>query len=84
MGNSVVEDYNSDMRELIYEYKNLDGDERKKRFTEYVKKEADIFAKVIDGVNVSNISRDDYNSLLNKRTEYIKELFDSKDTCLIF
>ena len=29
MGNSVVEDYNSDMRELIYEYKKkLDGNER--------------------------------------------------------
>ena len=84
MGNSPVETYESKMRDLIAEYKDLSPDDRKHRFTQYVQRETDIFISVIDEEQIGNITSEVYNNLLSKRTQYIKELFDSKDFCLIF
>lgn len=84
MGSSPVGNYESRMKDLIREYKSLSYDDRKNRFTEYVQKETDIFIGIINEVDINNISESDYNEILNKRTDYIKELFDSKDFCIIF
>ena len=84
MGNNIVYEYESQMKDLIREFRNLNGSERKNQFSKYVRKEADIFAGLIDKQNISSISESTYNTLLEKRTIYIKKLFDYKDVCLIF
>ncbi len=84
MGLSPVQEYETNMNYLISEYKSLNFDDRKRRFTEYVRREADIFARAIDNAHISNITSQDYNTMMYKRNEYIRQLFDHKDVCTIF
>ena len=84
MGINPVQEYESQMYYLIQEYKSLSFEERKRRFTQFVRREADIFARVIDNAHISNITTQDYNTMMLKRNEYQKQLFDYKDICSIF
>ena len=84
MGSTPAGNYESKMKDLIRKYKYLSYESRKERFTEFVQKETDIFIEIINQENINNISESDYNQILNKRTAYIKELFDYKDYCIIF
>lgn len=84
MGISPVQEYDTQMNNLIWEYKSLRFEDRKRRFTEFVRREADIFARVIDNAQVTNIMKSDYDSLMYKRTDYLRQLFDNKDVCSIF
>ena len=84
MGINPVQEYESQMYYLIQEYKSLSFEDRKRRFTEFVRREADIFARVIDNAQVTNIMKSDYDRLMYKRTEYLRQLFDNKDVCSIF
>lgn len=84
MGAFPVQEYSSNMDMLLREYKSLDFDKRKKRFTEFVRREAEIFARAIDNAQIQNITSNDYNTMIYKRNEYLKQLFDSKDICSIF
>ena len=84
MGNTPVMDYVKKMKDLIYEYQELNRDDRKYRFTEYVQKETDIFIEINNKEKIENISESGYDALLDKRTAYIKELFHYKDVCKIF
>ena len=54
------------MSYLIQEYKSLNFDTRKRRFTEFVKREANIFANCIDQANINNVSNDAFNAMMAK------------------
>ena len=84
MGINPIQQYESQMYYLIQEYKSLSFEDRKRRFTEVVRREADIFARVIETAHISNITTQDYNTMMYKRNDYQKQLFDAKDVCLIF
>ena len=84
MGINPVQEYDTQMNNLIWEYKSLRFEDRKRRFTEFVRREADIFARVIDNAHITNIMKSDYDSLMYKRTDYLRQLFDNKDVCSIF
>ena len=84
MGINPVENCEARMREQITQYKILDFENRKRRFPEFVRKEADIFAHIIDAVSIQNITKQDFNNMMNKRNEYLRQLFDCKDICSIF
>ena len=84
MGINPIQQYESQMYYLIQEYKSLSFEDRKRRFTEFVRREADIFARVIETAHISNITTQDYNTMMYKRNDYQKKLFDLKDVCSIF
>ena len=84
MGAGPVQKYESKMIDLKREYKSLSFEDRKKRFTEFIKREADIFANCIDEANINNVSNDAFNQMMEKRNYYLKNLFDTKDICVIF
>ena len=84
MGNGPVVQYESQMNYLIQEYKSLRFEDRKYRFTEFVRREADIFARVIETAHVTNIVKSDFDYLMKRRTDYLYQLFDNKDVCSIF
>ena len=76
--------YESYMKELIREYKSLNFNDRKLRFTEFIRREADCFAKSIETVNINNVSNDVFNSMMNQRNQFLRQLFDTKDVCVVF
>ena len=76
--------YESYMKELIREYKSLNFNDRKVRFTEFIRREADCFAKSIETVNINNVSNDVFNSMMNQRNQFLRQLFDTKDVCVVF
>ena len=76
--------YESYMNELIREYKSLNFNDRKLRFTEFIRREADCFAKSIETVNINNVSNDAFNSMMNQRNQFLRQLFDTKDVCVVF
>jgi len=84
MGNAPADNYKRQMVDLIREYKRLNFDDRKKRFTEFIKREADIFAGCIDVAKIKNISHYDFDNMMNERNHYLRELFDTKDVCIVF
>lgn len=84
MGAAPAQNYEIQMSYLIQEYKSLNFDTRKRRFTEFVKREADIFANCIDQANINNVSNDAFNAMMAKRDQYLRTLFDNKDVCAIF
>ena len=84
MGNGPVIEYETQMGYLIREYKSLRFEDRKYRFTEFVRREADIFARAIDNGNIGNITKNDFDYLMRRRTDYLHQLFDNKDVCTIF
>ena len=84
MGAAPAQNYENQMGFLIREYKSLNFDTRKRRFTEFVRREADIFANCIDQANINNVSNDAFNSMMAKRDQYLRSLFDNKDICAIF
>ena len=72
------------MLDLNREYKSLSFEDRKRRFTEFIRREADIFAKCIDEASINNVSNDAFEEMMLKRNHYLKNLFDTKDICVIF
>ena len=76
--------YESYMKELIREYKSLNFNDRKLRFTEFIRREADYFARSIETVNINNISNNAFDSMMNQRNQYLRQLFDTKDVCVVF
>ena len=76
--------YESYMNELIREYKSLNFNDRKLRFTEFIRREADYFARSIETVNINNISNNAFESMMNQRNQYLRQLFDTKDVCVVF
>ena len=84
MGVGPAQKYESQMIDLVREYKSLGFEDRKKRFTEFIRREADIFANCIDEANIMNVSNDAFNEMMHKRNHYLKNLFDTKDICSIF
>ena len=84
MGNGPTIEYETQMGYLIREYKSLRFEDRKYRFTEFVRREADIFARAIDNGNIGNITKNDFDYLMRRRTDYLHQLFDNKDVCTIF
>ena len=84
MGLTPVQEYETNMNLLIGEYKALSFDLRKKRFTEYVRKEAEMFARAIDNAHINNITRQDYDIMMQKRNQYVRQMFEQKDVCAIF
>ena len=47
--NSIVKDYEERIKDLVNEYNELSCDDRKEKFPEFIKREAEIFAKKIFG-----------------------------------
>ena len=84
MGAAPAQNYENQMIYLIQEYKSLNFDTRKRKFTEFVRREADIFANCIDLANINNVSNDAFNAMMAKRDQYLRSLFDHKDVCAIF
>ncbi len=84
MGVGPAQMYENQMRYLIQEYKYLNFNDRKLRFTEFIRREADIFAQAIDIANINNVSNDAFNSMMDIRNRFLRELFDTKDVCVIF
>ena len=84
MGAGPIQRYESQMIDLSREFKSLSFDDRKRRFTEFIRREADIFAKCIDEANINNVSNDAFDEMMRKRNYYLKNLFDTKDICVIF
>ena len=84
MGVGPAQKYESQMIDLVREYKSLGFEDRKKRFTEFIRREADIFANCIDLANINNVSNDAFNAMMAKRDQYLRSLFDNKDVCAIF
>ena len=84
MGAAPAQNYENQMIYLIQEYKSLNFDTRKRKFTEFVRREADIFANCIDLANINNVSNDAFNAMMAKRDQYLRSLFDNKDVCAIF
>jgi hypothetical protein len=84
MGVGPAQMYENQMRYLIQEYKYLNFNDRKLRFTEFIRREADIFAQAIDTANINNVSNDAFNSMMDMRNRFLRELFDTKDVCVIF
>lgn len=80
--NSIVKDYEEKIKDLINEYNDLSCDDRKEKFHEFINKEADIFSQIIKEVKISNISDGDFENLLRQRTEYMKELYYTKDAII--
>ena len=84
MGAGPAQKYESQMLDLNREYKSLSFEDRKRRFTEFIRREADIFAKCIDEASINNVSNDAFEEMMLKRNHYLKNLFDTKDICVIF
>ncbi len=84
MGAGPIQRYESQMIDLSREFKSLSFEDRKRRFTEFIRREADIFAKCIDEANINNVSNDAFDEMMRKRNYYLKNLFDTKDICVIF
>ena len=84
MGAGPIQRYESQMIDLSREFKSLSFEDRKRRFTEFIRREADIFAKCIDEANINNVSNDAFDEMMRKRNYYLKNLFETKDICLIF
>lgn len=80
--NSIVKDYEEKIKDLINEYNDLSCDDWKEKFPEFINKEADIFSQIIKEVKISNISDGDFENLLRQRTEYMKELYYTKDAII--
>ena len=80
--NSIIKDYEEKIKDLINEYNDLSCDDRKEKFPEFINKEADIFSQIIKEVKISNISDGDSENLLRQRTEYMKELYYTKDAII--
>ena len=80
--NSIVKDYEERIKDLVNEYNELSCDDRKEKFPEFIKREAEIFSKIIQDVKISNISDGDFENLLRQRTEYMKELYYTKDAII--
>ena len=84
MGAGPIQRYESQMIDLSREFKSLSFEDRKRRFTEFIRREADIFAKCIDEANINNVSNDAFDEMMRKRNYYLKNLFETKDICVIF
>ena len=84
MGVAAAQLYESQMRDLIREYKSLNFDDRKLRFTEFIRREADNFGNAIDTANINNVTAEDFDYMMSQRNHYLTELFDTKDICVIF
>ena len=84
MGIGPAQNYENQMRYLISEYKALPFNDRKARFTEFIRREAEIFAYCIDTANVQNITNESFDNMMYRRNQFLRELFDTKDVCVIF
>ena len=84
MGAGPIQRYESQMIDLSREFKSLSFEDRKRRFTEFIRREADIFAKCIDEANINNVSNDAFDEMMRKRNYYLKNLFETKDICVFF
>ncbi len=72
------------MQGLTYEFHSLPFEQRKYRFTEFIRREADIFAGVIDAARVENVMPNDFHSMMEKRNYYLNQLYNNKDVFAIF
>ena len=84
MGANPSYNYEQQMSYLISEFKSLNFDQRKYRFGEFIRREADIFAGVIEQAHVQNIVQSEFDDMMMKRQYYLKELFNCKDVCVVF
>ena len=84
MGIGPAQMYEAHMRDLILEYKYLDFNDRKLRFTEFIRREAELFASAIDTADINNVSNDAFDSMMDTRNRFLRELFDTKDICVVF
>ena len=84
MGVGPAQNYEGQMQGLLDEFKSLPFEQRKYRFTEFIRREADMFAGCIDAAHVTNVMPNDFQSMMEKRNYYLNQLYNNKDVCAIF